>query len=305
MLMRLLGASLNIILLTTILWLAAFPVWAQENQQEPPVNPTEDAAQTTSQSEPEVVDDAPQPPAVLSSQDCSKCHLKPVEEIEANGMAHKTEVTCTDCHEGHPPANWDIIPRCSKCHSGTAHFELGVCLTCHTNPHTPLEIELTKDITYPCVTCHDAQIAQLKEHQSFHSSLACTACHNRHGQIPDCSRCHRPHSDAMTEKDCHLCHKAHMPLVVQYGPKTPSESCGACHMEAFELLAASPARHRRLLCVTCHANIHKTVPNCSDCHTAPHPQQILAKFPACGDCHGIAHDLSPTDVRHKKARGRS
>ena len=31
---------------------------------------------------------------------------------------------------------------------------------------------------------------------------------------------------------------------------------------------------------------------CKDCHGAPHPAGIMARFPRCGDCHKIAHDLN-------------
>lgn len=242
---------------------------------------------------------------VLTSQDCEKCHQDPIKEIEADGMAHKTKVTCTDCHRGHPPENREIIPECSMCHQDEPHFNLPLCLGCHVNPHTPLKIKLTKKVTEPCTTCHNEQIIQLRDKPSFHSKLYCTACHNQHGQIPDCSRCHRPHSDSMTEDICHLCHKAHMPLVVNYGAGIASENCGACHEEAFGLLAESPTRHRLIPCVQCHAEKHKMVPRCQNCHSLPHPEEIHEKFPVCGDCHGIAHNLGPTDVAHKRARDRN
>ena len=73
----------------------------------------------------------------LSPDDCSKCHDAAPKAIETAGMAHKTSVTCVDCHQGHPPKDADIIPACSMCHSGEAHFELQGCMGCHSNPHTP------------------------------------------------------------------------------------------------------------------------------------------------------------------------
>lgn len=241
----------------------------------------------------------------LTSDDCGKCHVQPILDIEAKGMAHKTKITCTDCHQTHPPDSWGAIPKCSNCHTGEKHFELGGCFVCHTNPHTPLVLTLTKDVTAPCVTCHDQQIVQLRQNQSYHTALACSACHFKHGFIPPCSRCHAPHNDTMEEVNCHECHKAHMPLVVTYGDQVPSEDCGSCHRKAFQQLAESPARHRFLKCATCHVERHKMIPECGMCHGLPHPANIHARFPHCGDCHGIAHSLTPTDVKHRRPRERT
>ena len=230
--------------------------------------------------------------AELSLDDCIKCHDNAPKDIEANGEKHKTNVTCKDCHQGHPPKVKEIIPNCNDCHSGEPHFELEGCLNCHTNPHTPLMITLAGDITEPCLTCHTEQIAQLKQHPSVHTTLACSNCHDKHGLIPQCQQCHEPHSQEMTQADCVTCHQAHMPLVVAYPEDVASKNCAACHEEAYDLLIASPAKHSQLGCATCHQAKHKMVPECQMCHGVPHPQGILSKFPKCGDCHGIAHNLN-------------
>lgn len=73
----------------------------------------------------------------LTSADCVKCHAKAPADIEAKGRAHKTKITCQDCHNGHPPTNRKIIPLCGQCHEGKPHYKLGGCLQCHKNPHQP------------------------------------------------------------------------------------------------------------------------------------------------------------------------
>ena len=75
-------------------------------------------------------------------------------------------------------------------------------------------------------------------------------------------------------------------------PRLRSEVTAACHGQAFAQLQASPAKHREIACVTCHANKHKTVPQCSDCHGLPHAEAMHKRLPKCGDCHNIAHDLN-------------
>ena len=88
----------------------------------------------------------------LANDDCAKCHSKPPADIAAEGRKHKTEIGCQDCHNGHPPTTKKIIPLCSQCHEGKAHFKLAACTSCHSNPHTPLKITFGNNVTDPYVT---------------------------------------------------------------------------------------------------------------------------------------------------------
>lgn len=232
--------------------------------------------------------------AELSPADCIKCHDKAPQDIAGNGASHKTKITCVDCHTGHPPKVKKIIPLCSQCHSGSDHFKLANCGSCHTNPHTPLVISLGPDLTAPCLTCHTEQMAQLKDKKSKHSAVACSTCHKeKHKFIPNCAQCHSPHVPGQTQADCLTCHKPHMPLEVSYPDSTPSSACAACHDIAFKELAASAFKHAKLSCATCHQAKHKMIPQCQGCHGAtPHPAPMHAKFPKCGQCHGTAHNLN-------------
>ena len=229
---------------------------------------------------------------ILSGADCIKCHSAAPADIAANGGAHKTSVGCQDCHAGHPPSVKKIIPACSQCHSGKAHYNLSNCLRCHNNPHTPKIIKLANNITDECLTCHTEQIVKLKQVKSKHSSLACSFCHNVHGKIPLCTQCHKPHSSDMVATECKKCHQAHMPTAVFMTPDTPNKMCASCHKRPFELLASSDAKHKNVLCVTCHKDKHKTIPSCQSCHGVPHPVSMMARFTKCGDCHSVAHQLN-------------
>lgn len=230
--------------------------------------------------------------AVLSNDDCIKCHAAAPQTIDSKGGKHKTDVSCMDCHQGHPPTTADIIPQCNMCHEGEPHFALENCLGCHRDPHAPLDIKLAEGITDACLTCHTDQYDQLQKHPSLHTELSCSECHNAHGLIPNCMQCHEPHIDNQQMAECLACHKVHMPADVAYAEDIPSTQCAACHDTAYDLLVNSQVKHADLACATCHQDTHKMIPKCEDCHGVPHPAGLLAKFPTCGDCHGIAHNLN-------------
>lgn len=228
----------------------------------------------------------------LSAGDCVKCHSIQPADVDAKGGKHKT-VSCQDCHSSHRPASKNNIPACNQCHQGKSHFELKGCLSCHTNPHTPLSITFGPNLTEPCLTCHTPQIKQLRENQSRHTAFFCTTCHgSTHRLIPACTQCHKPHSADMTKADCKKCHKAHMPKAVTYAADTDSKMCAGCHANAYKLLTTSKVKHSAFSCAFCHQDKHKMVPNCKDCHGDKHPAGIMAKFTKCGECHKIAHDLN-------------
>jgi hypothetical protein len=231
--------------------------------------------------------------AELSTSDCIKCHQKVVETVTSKGAKHKTAVSCLDCHRGHPPmvSKEKIVPPCSMCHSGKKHYEIGGCNTCHSDPHAPIDMKLGANITGPCLSCHEPQGIELKEHPSRHSKLFCTTCHKQHKQVPPCLQCHKAHTSAMANKDCLVCHPAHQPRTITYGPDMPSQFCAACHQKIGNTLTGTETKHSKLACVFCHKERHKMVPQCESCHGSPHPPSMTAKFKNCNACHISAHSL--------------
>jgi predicted CXXCH cytochrome family protein len=236
--------------------------------------------------------EAPGAPAPkLADADCAKCHAKPPADIQSHGGKHR-DLGCQDCHAGHPPSVKKPIPACSQCHDGKPHYKTAGCLGCHRNPHTPLKINLPKNLTTPCMGCHTAQGEQFTKFKSRHSSRACTFCHEEHRKVPQCVKCHKPHGAGMTQADCGKCHKAHMPKAVTYAGDTPAALCGSCHTRPMALLGASTTKHHDVTCAQCHPSKHKAVAACSGCHKDKHPASIMARFPVCGTCHRTAHSLN-------------
>lgn len=230
--------------------------------------------------------------ATLQVSDCVKCHQQQPATISRNGGKHATAVDCLDCHREHLPSGTDTIPVCSNCHEGTPHFELDNCLSCHSDPHEPLGLNLAEDITGPCLTCHEQQGKEFEAFPSAHSQQSCTFCHDVHGKIPDCANCHEPHVDGQTTMDCLSCHAAHHPLQISYALTTPREFCSACHEEAGSLLEQTTTKHQAFTCAFCHRGVHPTVPQCQTCHGEPHSPRMHAKMPSCLECHMDPHNLA-------------
>jgi len=238
--------------------------------------------------------------AELQPTDCVKCHDTQPADINANGGKHKTAINCLDCHVEHLPLGTDTIPQCAMCHDSSEkdHFAVGdrsVCLKCHRNPHTPLDVTVddVPEMSTVCKTCHGEKGEEFAQYPSKHAEKNCTFCHpTKHKKINKCLTCHEPHAEFMVFEDCLRCHKPHSPLNIHYADDIDSKYCGSCHTEIFEMLSASKAKHGGFNCAFCHADKHPTVPQCADCHGSPHDPSILNPFNEdCLKCHRNPHDL--------------
>ena len=237
--------------------------------------------------------------AALSNDDCVKCHLEAVKDVDAHGAAHGA-MGCQDCHLEHPPMGTNVIPACSLCHSpdDSDHYKLDNCAGCHY-PHHPLDIDFSaqSNVKPACLSCHPSQGQEMEAHPSMHAQLDCNACHSGHGlgegQYMNCLDCHSGHSDTMVVADCTKCHKAHSPVEVTYADDLPSDLCASCHGGVAADLKASSKMHSNLTCAYCHMGTHMSITACADCHSAePHGKTMHAKFPNCVDCHINPHALA-------------
>ncbi len=232
--------------------------------------------------------------AVVLPALCASCHDETVNAVDERGGAHKS-VKCIDCHQQHPPAEKNVIPKCSLCHapSDKPHYKVENCASCHY-PHYPMEMDLSKadSVNSACVSCHPAQDKEMKAHPSEHAGLDCNECHVKHGESPSCMECHEPHTQGMTLNDCLRCHKPHMPLEIIYGEDIDPSFCLSCHKLVGEKMSTvSHTKHHELGCVYCHKNKHKSLLKCKACHGEPHKYDIHVKFPDCRTCHQDPHGL--------------
>ncbi len=232
----------------------------------------------------------------LTPAECGSCHYSVFSQIKNEGGKHQLD--CTQCHvkfHAYNPIkqNWkEIMPKCEGCH-GLYHGEkYAACDKCHAEPHAPKkQISISADLAKVCGDCHGKVPQVIQNNPSKHAKVACSVCHHqRHGFIPSCMECHKPHTQGQVDKDCLSCHPAHTPLVIAYPQTTPNAVCGGCHAPVYKKLEASASKHRQVACAQCHTK-HRYIPKCEECHGKPHGEVVLKKFPDCLQCHVDVHDL--------------
>jgi len=235
----------------------------------------------------------------ITEDQCVRCHQGPPQEIQKSNTKHTTDVSCTDCHTTH-----GFIPECVDCHSedGGSPYHMTdvsskVCLGCHP-VHHPLDITYTTDTPSKyCASCHENPshervYNELKAANSKHfNDVTCADCHDQHGKIPECFKCHSGHTTDQTAQDCLKCHKnPHQPLNIVFDGTEPKKWCAPCHQEQYDALIASQTKHTALTCSKCHDK-HGKIPPCEQCHGVPHGKSMIEKFKNCADCHGSAHNI--------------
>lgn len=287
--------------LSGILMLVLIALFSCASQQVAPEKPQEvKVAQAEQPAPPPPKEVKPKSPyemdvKPLSPDECGRCHYGIFSQIKNEGGKHK--IDCTQCHtkfHAYNPVkqNWaEIMPKCETCHGKYHGEKFLACMQCHA-PHAPkTQIAVNAETAKMCADCHGTAAQSLQQSPSKHTKVACATCHHsKHGLIPSCMTCHKPHTSGQTDKDCLACHPAHTPLVIAYPKETPNNVCGACHGAIYKKLEASSGKHKMVPCAQCHAK-HRLIPKCQECHGQPHGEVVLKKFPDCLACHVDVHDL--------------
>jgi hypothetical protein len=234
-------------------------------------------------------------PTPLTPTQCAQCHSGEFGNLKENGGKHR--FACQSCHKAFhaynpKKGNYDeLMPKCASCHPAVHGPQATDCSSCHTNAHTPRKVGMSPRLTSACATCHPGPKAQLTQFPSKHTMVACERCHTSHGFKPSCSACHKPHYQGQGFDTCTKCHSVHRPKQVTYQANEPAQTCGSCHTKIYTKWKETPSRHKNVNCAQCHHDKHGYIPQCSECHKAPHPAGILAKFPKCLSCHIDVHNL--------------
>ena len=234
----------------------------------------------------------------ITNHDCARCHFSVFTDIRDKGGAH--QMVCMKCHEifhtYKPGKNWkDVVPDCAGCHVLFHGADFPDCLRCHENAHAPKNSLSFRKIVKDCRKCHVDQATETTQNLSAHTDTACSSCHHdTHGYIPACTECHpKTHTPFIKNTGCNSCHPSHSPLVVSYTEDVADAICTGCHVDVGNQLSGSNNKHAFLKCANCHANKHRYIPMCQECHgQEPHSKALLEKFSGCNDCHGNPHTLT-------------
>ncbi|HPA14366.1 MAG TPA: hypothetical protein PKV75_03740 [Desulfobacterales bacterium] len=218
----------------------------------------------------------------LSNEDCVKCHLEQVREVNQRGALHQTEVGCIDCHQEHLPHGKNTVSKCDACHTpqDKPHYQLDNCIACH-HPHYPREMDFAKieNIKPVCLSCHPEPGREMEQFPSEHVGFDCKECHTQHHEATGCMECHDSHTPEMTQQDCSRCHKPHRPSAIKYDDVVPSSLCSSCHETSVKDISDRGAAHKEVACIQCHQQHPPSekgvIPSCAMCHTPqdkPHYQ---------------------------------
>ncbi len=243
---------------------------------------------------------------------CLDCHEEIAEDVGKERGFHGRidgidRVQCNQCHREHEGRDADIVQlsiatfdhnqtdfalkdshtqiKCTSCHAPDKFYRdaPSTCVECH-NSADPHEGRLGDQ----CDDCHSA--SQWSDAPFDHSQTE-FALEDKHRDVA-CAQCHAGQRYAETPTECHSCHNVNDVHSGRYG-----DDCAQCHSVAgwdelqfnhdvdteFRLVA----RHRDVLCDTCHRGHlfdDELGSECIDCHKADdhHSGRNGEK---CADCH--------------------
>ena len=182
---------------------------------------------------------------------------------------------CLECHENHQRIDW----------KGSLHeFNDVACASCHRihiADDPVLDREQQPEVCYTCHLSQRAQFYQSSHHPVREGKMACSACHDPHGDDgtdrlvkanlrETCTGCHAewrgPYlwEHAPAAEDCTLCHRPHGSNQPSLLKKRPPQLCQQCHSQAghpslqYDGSAVSSRSQFALIkgCLNCHFQVH-------------------------------------------------
>jgi len=186
---------------------------------------------------------------------------------------------CLTCHQGGARTGW---------HSGAHERSLVACTDCH-KVHVERDAVLAKTSqAQVCYACHQQQRAQFLQNSSHpvrFGKMACSDCHNTHGNT----------NTAMLVKPtlnqtCYTCHaEKRGPLLWEHAPV--AEDCSLCHNPHGTVRAAMLVKSPPLLCQQCHSSAgHPSVARTGAALPGGTAGgQIFLLAGSCINCHSQVH----------------
>jgi len=182
---------------------------------------------------------------------------------------------CLSCHQNHQRIQWK---------GGSHEFNDVACASCH-KIHVAKDPVLVRQAQADvCFTCHaneKAKFQQASHHPVREGKMACSECHNVHGENGSglmvkassrekCTSCHAEKrgpflwEHAPAAEDCSLCHSPHGSNQAALLKKRPPQLCQECHspLAAHPTVAYDGSKLPNSMflgvkgCLNCHSAVH-------------------------------------------------
>lgn len=184
---------------------------------------------------------------------------------------------CLECHDADVGFGW----------LGGSHDDADVaCAGCHVS-HAPVDAVLHSFAqSEVCFDCHQLQRNETLKafsHPLFEAKMACTECHNLHGETAISKFARQTVNDT-----CYECHaEIRGPYLWEHAPV--SEDCGLCHAPHGSNHPGMLISRAPLLCQSCHSQSgHPSIAYDADGLATNMPSQFLLGQ-SCLNCHGQVH----------------
>lgn len=272
---------------------------------------------------------AANPAHVVTSQDCSICHIPGTFATAIFNHDQIVSDCGTSCHGGPSPVA-TIKPV-------VGHVETtDDCVVCHNTTAFAGARYDHSGIVDNCTSCHDNVIARGKHGTHVPTNDDCSVCHYTTGFIPgnfahvgivdNCSSCHdgvyaqgKVQGHAITDLDCGVCHNVTSFNPAVHQPVPDSQACDECHNGVIATGKAAKQNPPHIAttrdCRDCHTTatfiggrwIHEadSANNCDSCHSPAggaraKPTGHFATTVQCDACHST-NSWIPTIFSHASA----
>jgi hypothetical protein len=227
--------------------------------------------------------------------DCNSCHNKSyAASVTPNHTAAGIPVTCEPCHNtsAWKPSSFNHITTGFELTGG--HTRVVQCSDCHKGTLLNTKTD--------CISCHQVQYDNAKDHKSQLYPVDCKMCHNSNDWLNStfnhatttfpltgshtavlCSKCHT-NGFSGTPSDCNSCHsdKYNASVTPSHMAAGITKVCEPCHTTT----AWKPSSFNHTTTGFALTGGHLRVVQCSDCHKGT----LVTAKQECLSCHQVQYD---------------
>lgn len=237
-------------------------------------------------------------------QECEGCHN---EESWKPSLFDHVASTGFELKGGHE------IQQCAECHKGSTSNTSADCISCHQTNYNNAKEHVSRGYPTDCTQCHSPTSWEATDFDHNLSDFPLTGAHTS----VDCKSCHTT-TYAGTPTDCYACHTSDYNKAENHLSSGYPTDCKQCHSTVswdeadFDHNSTSFAltgAHTTVKCAECHTSGYTgTSAECKSCHQnnfteAQNPSHVAAGLPQeCETCHTTT-DWKPSTFDHMASTG--